>query len=68
MCVRMPVDNCMFTSQPTLPPRLSATYSEHSNNFDLTTGLNGVYLLRKHKKIAAYGMVLHLFMGGGHGK
>lgn len=40
--VRAPVDNCMFTSQPTSPPWLSATCSEHSNNFDLTTGLNRV--------------------------
>lgn len=38
--VRMPVDNRMFTSQPTLPLWLSATRCEHSNNSDLTTGLN----------------------------
>lgn len=29
----------------------SGTCSEHSNNFDLTTGLNCVCLLRKHKDI-----------------
>lgn len=34
------VDNCMFTSRPTLPPWQSATCSEH--NCDPTTGINGL--------------------------
>lgn len=65
MFVRMPVDNCMFTSQSTLPPGLSAaTCSEHSHNFHLTTGLNCVCLLRKRKDISAEGTYGHTFIYG----
>lgn len=48
--VRMPVDNLMFTSQPTLPPWLNASCCERGNGSDLTTGLNCACLLRKHEE------------------
>lgn len=68
MFVRMPVDNCMFSSQTTLLPWLSATCSEHINNFDLTTGLKCVCLHRNHEDVSAESTVIYLFVGGEHEK
>lgn len=49
----MPVDNQMFTSQPTPPLWQGAPRWKPSNSFDLRTGLYSVFLLRKHQEMFA---------------